>query len=403
MFITSNRVLLLERKHAMRILSIETSCDETAIAIADFTRAPTGARVNVSSHIVSSQTRIHAAFGGVVPNLARREHQQNLVPTLMSALTQAQMLAPQAPARHQAVSVILEREQYLLSLVKKHLLAIDPPPIDAIAATYGPGLAPALWVGVNFARALAELWQKPLIPVNHMAGHFFSALLQKDKKQEASFSIPSVPFPVLGLLVSGGHTELVLVKKPWHFSIIGTTLDDAVGEAYDKIGRLMGLSYPGGPALSHLAAQGDARKYHLPSPMLNTKDYHFSFSGLKTAAFYLIRGLPPATFEAERKADIAASFEKAALDVLVKKTLRAAKEYKAKTVLIGGGVSANRVLRKRLGDTLAHELPACRFLAPDPALAGDNALMIATAAYMTGMKKARNISDVRADANVVLG
>ncbi len=389
------------------ILAIETSCDESAIAIADFFASQ---KMRVCSHIVSSQVKIHAAFGGVVPNLARREHQQNLVPILLSALTEAGMLTLQAPADDGAVSAILEREQELLALFKKRLLAVAPPPIDAIAVTYGPGLAPALWVGVNFARALAALWHKPLIPVNHMAGHFFSAFLQKSERERSRLSLNAtrlslerVKFPILGLLVSGGHTELVLVKRPWQFRIIGETRDDAVGEVFDKVARMMGLPYPGGPALSRLAEKGDPKKYPLPSPMLHTKNYDFSFSGLKTAVLYLVRDLPPYETWSHRE-DIAASFQAAAIEVLVKKTIRAAKEHNAKTVLLGGGVSANHALRLQLTQEIKKYLPSSKFQVPSSDLCGDNALMIAAAAYFLDAKKgSEQAISLRADANARLG
>lgn len=392
------------------ILAIETSCDESAIAIADFSDG----NVRVHSHIVSSQANLHALYGGVVPNLARREHERNLVPILVetlkgmpqhvsvSKIRNTKYLPDRQAGQIQNIDRILAREPELLHHFKKHILALPPPDIDAIAITTGPGLAPALWVGVNFARALADLWRKPIISVNHMAGHLFSAFLEKREKE--MLAIPKPTFPVLALLVSGGHTELVLVKKPWRFHMIGATLDDAVGEAYDKIGRIMGLPYPGGPAMSRLAEEGNPAIYPLPSPMLHSKDYNFSFSGLKTAAFYLIRDLTAKKkLTKKQKADIAASFEKAAIDVLIKKTLRAAHEYRAKSILLGGGVSANRSLRSRLGDEIKKHLPDTKYHIPDTCLAGDNALMIATAAYMTGMKKARNPDEVRADANLILG
>lgn len=190
--------------------------------------------------------------------------------------------------------------------------------------------------------------------------------------------------------------------------MIGSTLDDAAGEAFDKVARIMGLPYPGGPALSRLAQEGNARTYPLPSPMLNSKNYDFSFSGIKTAALYRVRDITgsvswkdAARLTAQQRADMAASFEKAAIDVLVSKTVRAAQEYKAKTVLIGGGVSANSTLRRRLSETLGKTLPSARFMIPDLSLAGDNALMTAAAAYMTGKKKAP--TEIGADANARLG
>ena len=294
---------------------------------------------------------------------------------------------------------------------KKHIMPLKPPDIDAIAVTYGPGLAPALWVGVNFAKALAYLWEKPLIPVNHMAGHLYSAFLQKSGVKNFQFSIFNFQFPALALLVSGGHTELVLMRGHGKFKILGETLDDAVGEAFDKVARILGLSYPGGPEIAKLAEGGNPNKYNLPSPMIYSKDYNFSFSGLKTAVLYLVRDflilaseiseanlrkLPK--FPTKMKKDIAASFQKAAINVLVKKTIRAAKEYKAKTVLLGGGVAANEKLRKVLIKEIKKQLPSTGYKLPATSLTGDNALMIAVAAYYTGKKRA--LDKVGAEANL---
>ncbi len=391
----------------MKILAIETSCDETAIAIADFSGPRTRPRVKVYSHIVSSQMALHAKFGGVVPNLARREHEKNLVPILVTALNEANLKNKKYPRKTKELDRILAREPLLLAQLKKSLIPLAIPDIDAIAVTYGPGLAPALWVGVNFARALSYLWDKPLIPANHMAGHLYSALLQKTENN-SGFKIPPFTFPVLALLVSGNHTELVVAKKPWHFQVIGQTRDDAAGEVFDKVARLMGLPYPGGPAISRLAQKGDPKTYPLPSPMINTKNYDFSFSGLKTAALYLIRDITgsmswktKSKLTARQKTDIAASFEKAAVDVLIAKTVRAARIYKTKTILLGGGVSANEALRAALAAAIKKQVPGSTLFIPDLSLTGDNALMIAAAAYFS--KKKKPWTSIRADANVRLG
>ncbi|MBI2053135.1 MAG: tRNA (adenosine(37)-N6)-threonylcarbamoyltransferase complex transferase subunit TsaD [Candidatus Sungbacteria bacterium] len=409
----------------MRILSIETSCDETAIAIADFKRGKNGVSVRVLSHLISSQTKLHAKFGGGVPNLARREHEKNLVPMLLTALRESGSKNQEPRKRYNEnvftscfliLDSILTRESSLLVTFKKHARTLFPPPdIDAIAVTYGPGLAPALWTGVNFARALATLWHKPLIPVNHMAGHFFSAFLNESGMSQGENSIrhsifyhlPTIKFPVLALLVSGNHTEIILVKKPWQFNILGQTHDDAAGEAFDKIARVMGFPYPGGPAISRLAEKGNAKNYPLPSPMIHSKDYDFSFSGLKTAALYRIRDITgsvswqtKAKLTPKQKADIAASFENAAINVLVKKTIRAAKEYKVKTLLLGGGVSANALLRQEIRKAIKEHLQPTTYHLPPSNLTGDNALMIATAAYFCNHKSAPD--KVRADANLRL-
>lgn len=390
----------------MRILAIETSCDETAIAIAGFFGSRRQPSVRVWSHIVSSQIAVHRKFGGVVPNLARREHEKNLIPILLKALQEAgvkkskiqnQKLKIQTQNQKiQKIEKILERESELLKQFKKIILSLSVPDIDAIAVTYGPGLAPALWVGVNFAKVLAYVWQKPLIPVNHMEGHLYSAFLQKSR-------VRNFQFPAIALLVSGGHTELVLMRGHGKYKILGETLDDAAGEAFDKVARLLGLKYPGGPEIAKFAENGDPKKYPFPSPMLYSKDYNFSFSGLKTAVLYCIRDSVPYLVRYSKnvwKWDIAASFQKAVVDVLVKKTIRAAHAYKAKTILVGGGVAANQLLRERLAEAIKKEIPTSNFQFPASSLCGDNALMIATAAYFSGKKKAPN--KVGADANVRL-
>ena len=375
----------------MKILAIETSCDETAIAIVDFSDSKQTPHILVLSNIVSSQVKLHAKFGGVVPNLAKREHQKNLSLILIKTLKEGRFSISKSKflifkqtqnSKFKILNSILGREPELLRQFIKKILPLKPPDINAIAVTYGPGLAPALWVGVNFARALSFLWKKPLIPVNHMAGHFFSAFPKKSRKENNQLSIIKYQFPILGLLVSGGHTELVLVQKPWKFQIIGETLDDAAGEAFDKVARIVGLDYPGGPAISRLAQDGDPKRYPLPRPMLNSKDYNFSFSGLKTAVLYFVRDHK--TFS---RKDLAASFEHAVVDVLMAKTIRAAKMYKVKTVLLGGGVAANTLLRKTLGEKIKKELPNGTYLLPSPEITGDNALMIALAAHFSGTKR----------------
>jgi len=401
----------------MRILAVETSCDETAIALAEFFGPKKKPDIKVLSNIVSSQIKLHAKFGGVIPNLAKREHQKNLVLVLLRALKETKLLesnikhkvSNKLDTKYKILNTILEREPELLTQFKKHILPLKPPIIDAIVVTYGPGLAPALWVGVNFAKAIAYLWNKPLIPINHMAGHIYSSLLQI---QNIKYKILDIKFPALALLVSGGHTELVFMQGHRKYKIIGETRDDAVGEAFDKVARILGLGYPGGPKISRLAQKGDPKKYPLPSPMINSKDYNFSFSGLKTAVLYLVYDVPylvryklyrtkyGTKLPLQVKTDIAASFQKAVVDVLVKKTVRAAKEYRVKTILLGGGVAANKELRLRLGEAVRKELLDSKFLIPNSLLTGDNALMIAVAAYFSGKKNIWH--KIRADANARL-
>jgi N6-L-threonylcarbamoyladenine synthase len=423
----------------MRILAIETSCDETAIAIAEFKGPKARPLIRVLSHVLASQEKIHAKFGGVVPNLARREHQKNLVPLLRRALKKVSRKdlrftnydlrkKPRDNILRSKIlnlKSILDREPELLARFKKHIIPLAVPRIDAIAVTYGPGLEPALWVGVNFARALAVLWNKPLIPVNHMAGHVYSALLEtkqnksKIKSQKSKLQVKNqnfqrdknhrlkvIRFPALTLLVSGGHTQLVLMKGHGKYTMLGETRDDAAGEAFDKVARLLGLGgIQGGPAISALAEkhskdQEVSVKVSLPRPMLYTKDFDFSFSGLKTAVLYKLRELERDHSMQELQGVIAKEFQDAAVEVLVKKTIRAAAEYKAKTVILGGGVAANKKLRHDLGAAIEKELPGAYYLIPEPSMAGDNALMIAIAAFFTG-KRVRP-EKVKAEANLSL-
>lgn len=427
----------------MKILAIETSCDETAVAILEVAPAANGGasgskrdpQFRVLSHIVSSQVKLHTKFGGVVPNLARREHEKNLVPILLQALADSRHsreggnpestdmntgspIPPSLKLRRagklgmteetkKKLHSILEREPKLWENFEKKLLKLAKPDIDAVAVTYGPGLVPALWVGVNFAKALSCLWDMPLIPVNHMAGHFYSALIEMNKRSRATkATYKKISFPALALLVSGAHTELVLVKKHGNFKIIGSTRDDAAGEAFDKVGRMLGFGYPGGPAISAAAEtkfqiSNDKFQIKFPRPMINSKNYDLSFSGLKTAVLYFMRDIEKTRSDKKLRPAIAWEFQNAVIDVLVAKTIRAAKEFKVKTVTLGGGVAANTALRERLATELARQLPKVVWVTPDPSMTGDNALMIALAAYFCGKKISPD--QVRADANVILG
>jgi N6-L-threonylcarbamoyladenine synthase len=246
--------------------------------------------------------------------------------------------------------------------------------IDLIAVTRGPGLGPALLVGITFARALAMQWDKPIIGTNHMEGHIYSNWLPVKPSQD-------VRFPILNVIVSGGHTELVLMRGHGQYEIIGETLDDAAGEAFDKIARLLGLGYPGGPEISRLAAQGDPHRFELPRPMLKSKSYEFSYSGLKTAVLYLVRDLEKegGPLTDRQKADVAASFQEAAIDVLVQKAARAAKEHDVSAIFLSGGVSANRALRDRLrAASIDLEIG---YAQPELKWTGDNAAMIAVAGF----------------------
>ncbi|OGZ42777.1 MAG: hypothetical protein A2719_02040 [Candidatus Ryanbacteria bacterium RIFCSPHIGHO2_01_FULL_45_22] len=377
----------------MRILAIETSCDETAIAIIDGGDDKKHPQFLVRSSIVSSQVAIHAAWGGVVPNIAKREHQKNLVPVLLQALGEADFLASRnkrQEARKKSgvvLNSILEREPELLEQFKKNIAPLSTPNIDAIAVTQGPGLEPALWVGVNFARALSYIWAKPLVGINHMEGHVAVALLHakiKNKKPlpPIAYSLELIRYPAIALLVSGGHTELVLVQKPFHYKVVGETRDDAAGEAFDKVAKILGLPYPGGPEISRMAEKGDATTFAFPRPMMSAPNLDFSFSGLKTSVLYSVQKLKETKLlTAKTKRDIAASFQEAVVETLTRKTLKAIQATKAKTFILGGGVAANTELRGRLKKTISETNPTMQIYLPATSLTGDNALMIATAAY----------------------
>lgn len=405
----------------MKILAIETSCDETAIAIVEVNGSRRQPVFRVYEHVVASQIEMHAKFGGVVPNLAKREHQRLLVPLTLRTLKKAGMYKSlklkvkslKLPPKSQnflkfvesELQIIFERERELLSPFQKKILPLDVPDIDAIAVTNGPGLAPALWVGVNFARALALVWKKPVIPMNHMKGHLYAAFVSEAMRTSTSFQFPRLRFPTLALLVSGGHTELVLMKKFGSYKIIGETLDDAAGEAFDKVARMMKLGYPGGPKIAAEAAEFKnlkikSLKIKLPRPMLTSKDYNFSFSGLKTAVLYALRDMPKSMRITFIIPAMAKEFQDAVVDVLVAKTMRAAKEHGVKTIAVGGGVSANHLLRERLLQEVKKQLPRAKLFLPHLSLTGDNAFMIAIAAALDGKKKAPN--QIRAEANLRL-
>ncbi len=393
----------------MRILGIETSCDETAAAIIDVSGSSKKLQVQILSNIVASQAKLHAKFGGVVPRLARREHLKIRVPVLLMALRVAGLSANRKSEYSydrsyirecRIIGGILAQEPDLFSRMIPEILPRPAPEIDAIAVTVGPGLAPALWAGVNFARALGYLWGKPVIPVNHLEGHIYTNLFPANwRMSNDQFLISNFFFPALCLIVSGGHTELVLMRRYGDYRVIGETLDDASGEAFDKVAKMLGLGFPGGPIISRLAGKGNTHAFNFPRPMLHSKDFNFSFAGLKTAVLYTLRDLGRLGDRAKR--DVAASFEQAVVDVLVAKTIRAAKQYRVKTVMIGGGVAANKRLRVQLGGALCREYPNTYYLTPDTSLTGDNALMISLAGYFNRKKKTA-WRTVQADANLRL-
>ncbi len=329
------------------ILAIETSCDETGVAVMQ----KEGENISVLADAIASQIDIHKETGGVIPEVAAREHSQVIRPLIEKVMREADVTKDN---------------------------------IDAIAITVGPGLMPALSVGVTAARTLAYAWGKPVVPVHHIEGHVYSALLNTESRmqnqelshgdtQNSKFKIPnSDAFPVLTLIVSGGHTLLIEVKNHLQYKIIGTTKDDAVGEAFDKVARMLELPYPGGPEISRLAEEGNSAAYDFPRPMLDSGDLDFSYSGLKTSVLYQIRELGELTNQ--QKKDIAASFQQAIIDSLLAKVKTALEKSTYQTLLLSGGVAANEALRTAL-EQLAQEQSITLNISPVE-LCGDNAVMI---------------------------
>lgn len=373
----------------MNILAIETSCDETAVSIIAGSGDFPEPEFKTLAHIVSSQVKLHAEFGGVVPMLAKREHARNLIPVLQQALDQAGSLEKKPETESEKVSPelqnklerILEREPELLQHFLTFITQFSKPNIAAVSVTRGPGLEPALWVGVNLARALALAWELPIVPVDHMEGHLLSPLANYHTKLE---------LPVLALLISGGHTELVLMKSWLKYEKLGQTRDDAVGEAFDKVARILDLPYPGGPEIGKLAAQADQDNLpdldeKLPRPMLNSDNLDFSFSGLKTAVLYLVKKI--AKLDEAKKQQIAREFQQAVIEVLISKTVKAIHAHQPKTLVIAGGVVANQELVKQFKTKISQDFPDLNLLTPEFKLATDNATMIAIAGYFHTIKK----------------
>ncbi|PIR46514.1 MAG: tRNA (adenosine(37)-N6)-threonylcarbamoyltransferase complex transferase subunit TsaD [Candidatus Vogelbacteria bacterium CG10_big_fil_rev_8_21_14_0_10_45_14] len=382
----------------MIILGIETSCDETAVAVVECAGSFEDLSLKVISSVVSSQIAKHAPYGGVVPNIAKREHQENLVTVLAQALHEAGILKDGSTNVRDGLREILSREEILMVHLENFLEKHAVPDIDAVAVTQGPGLEPALWVGLNFGKALSHVWGKPLIPVNHMLGHVVSPLLDDGSGRK----IPKVVFPAVSLLVSGGHTELVLIHDWKKYELLGATRDDAVGEAFDKVARVLGLPYPGGPEITKAAEKGEPdERVSLPRPMLNSGDLDFSYSGLKTAVMYLVKSLG-ADIDAQTKANIALEFERAATEVLISKTLSALEQKSAKSLVVGGGVAANKRLRNDLKDAMDNNYPEVVLLLPDPKATGDNAAMIAAAGYLHADEPMIDTVSLTADGNLRL-
>jgi N6-L-threonylcarbamoyladenine synthase len=391
----------------MRILAIETSCDETSISLVEATGTLNNPYFKCLSHKVLSQIKIHQKYGGVYPTLAKREHAKNLIPVLDSVLKQAKIHETKKQETDwRKIEKILKREEGLFTNLKEYTESHGVPKIDLIAVTYGPGLEPALWVGINFAKSLSLIWQKPLLPINHMEGHIFSVLIKKEKRGVIQKS-NKIDFPALAFLISGGHSELVLFNKWCSYKILGATRDDAVGESFDKVARMLGLKYPGGAEISKLAKidrerRKDNNKFNLPRPMINSKDLDLSFSGLKTAVLYKLQKIK---LTQRIKEEMSREFEDAVIDVLISKTRRALKKTKAQTLILGGGVVASPVIQKEFKQFIKTELKRTTLYMANKVLATDNALMIAIAAYfkyLTDKKKPKINPRIVANGNLTL-
>lgn len=329
---------------AQTILGIETSCDETAAAVVIDGNS-------ILSSVVSSQVDIHARYGGVVPEIASRAHLDLLTPVIAQSLVESGRTGPD---------------------------------LTAIAATYGPGLIGSLLVGVSAAKALALTWGVPFVGVNHLEGHLYAALLEE----------PDLEFPLVVLLVSGGHTMLIEMVDHGVYRLLGQTVDDAAGEAFDKVARYLDLGYPGGPVIDRLATQGDPTSIGFPRPMLND-GYDFSFSGLKTAVINHVRNNPDVSAE-----DVAASFQAAVVDVLLAKATRAAVDVGASAICLAGGVAANSELRER---TLDYSMESgLRAFVPSRSMCTDNAAMIASAAWWLLNREGPSPMDLGADPSLKL-
>jgi len=343
----------------MNILAIETSCDDTGVAVVKVggKKRP---RFRILSNFVSSQVEVHKKWGGVYPTLAKREHQKNLPIVFKKALQQAQG----------------ER-------------------IDLIVVTAGPGLEPCLWVGVNFAKDLAKKLKAPIIPVNHIEAHILINFLNN-----------KCVFPAVCLVVSGGHTQLILMRGIDDYKILGETRDDAAGECFDKTARILGLGYPGGPAIATEAAKFNAPglkfKVKLPRPMIYQKNYDFSFSGLKTAVLYDFKSRPLKVRKSKEYIQaMAAEIQQAVIDVLIKKTLKAAKDYKVKSIILGGGVAANDELRKQF--RVQSSRLKFKFSVPPKVFCTDNAVMTALTGYYHRQEaRNKNLESIEAKANLRL-
>jgi len=387
----------------MKILSIETSCDETALAALNISGDLANPKIEILGTELYSQIEKHRPYGGVFPSLAKREHTTNLIPLLSSLLKNLQQNQKEIIEINNTTKRELEElfihEPGLANDFIEFISKTSKPEFDMLAVTEGPGLEPALWVGINFAIALSKIWQIPLMPVNHMVGHIVSVLNHTTKAGGNKIN-----FPAISLLISGGHTQLISIKNWGNYKVIGSTKDDAVGEAFDKVARLLGLQYPGGPEISKLAEQARKEnfpnsKFKLPSPMINTDDFDFSFSGLKTAVLYLTQKIQiNGKLSEKNKKQIALEFENSVTNVLIKKTMKALDKTGSKTLIIGGGVIANQHIRESFERLLKNDFS---LYLPEKELSTDNAIMIGISAFLKSFSVIAKIEpEIIADGNL---
>ena len=348
----------------MIILGIETSCDDTGVAILKIENW----KLEILSNLVSSQIKIHKKYGGVFPTLAKREHKKNLPIVFKKALKESKIKENQ---------------------------------IDLISITIGPGLEPCLWVGVNFAKNLAKKLDIPIVPVNHIEAHILVNFVSKNSK----FQIPnSSIFPAVCLVVSGGHTQLILMEKIGKYQLIGETRDDAAGECLDKVARLLGLGYPGGPAIEKISKfqiPNSKLKVSLPRPMIKQKNYDFSFAGLKTAVLYDFLKRPEKVRKSkEYKILMAKEVQQAVIDVLISKTIKSAKEFGANLIILGGGVAANEELRHQFKLNIQHPTSNIKLLISPKEFCTDNGVMIAITGYFNKEKRTKDFDKIVAEPNL---
>ena len=345
----------------MKILAIDTSCDDTCISLIKAKNH----NFKILSNIVSSQVKLHAKYGGVYPFLAKREHQENLPIVFKKALSKAKSASRRTK-------------------------------IDLIGVTIGPGLEPCLWTGVNFAIELAKKLNLKIVPINHIEAHILANFVGENFQNI---------FPAICLIVSGGHTQLILMREIGKYKILGETRDDAAGECFDKVAKILGLGYPGGPAIDAEAAkfkiQNSKFKIKLPRPMISQKNYDLSFSGLKTAVLYDFRSRAQKIKKSKIYIrEMCFGTQQAIIDVLIKKTIRAAKNYKVKSIILGGGVAASQELRNQFREIIKKNFPNTKYLIPNPKFCTDNAAMVGVTAYFHQKTAAKNWQKIKVNANL---